>query len=313
MSQNTKRKAWILGATGNNGGHLMAHQIGVILQKFFNCEVIAVNENSIEKDDSSIFNTTKQFKSVVIRDLIRNIQPNDILIGQPSFSSYMLGAQLICKKIMFVQGFSTYSLIDGFFDHYVAVSPFVQQFLKSTYNIDSTVISPFLNLSQMPDRIDGENKKKEVLVYPKFRKDNFKLFFQILEKQLIENNIPYKLMEERKMNQSDFLTEVNEYQYLLSLSVAEGFGLIPLEAMYLGTIPFGFDGFGGRTYMKHQENSMMVSYPDLDKIVPSILEVMQNKELEMKLYNNAISTAEEYTYNQYEKKWTSFFNQILNN
>jgi len=36
---------------------------------------------------------------------------------------------------------------------------------------------------------------------------------------------------------------------LYPLSVAEGFGLVPLEAMAMGSVVVGFDGYGGREHL----------------------------------------------------------------
>ena len=47
-------------------------------------------------------------------------------------------------------------------------------------------------------------------------------------------------------------------------SYAQGFGLMPLEAMAMGCTVVGFDGYGGRDYMRPDINCCVVPYPDID-------------------------------------------------
>ena len=59
-----------------------------------------------------------------------------------------------------------------------------------------------------------------------------------------------RLLDPSPLPQTDFLARLGACRYLVSLSAAEGFGLVPLEAMAMGTTIIGFDGFGGREYMR---------------------------------------------------------------
>ncbi len=54
------------------------------------------------------------------------------------------------------------------------------------------------------------------------------------------------LFNESVKTQSEMLALIARARYILMLTEMEGFGLIPLEAMVLGTIPVGSDEYGGR-------------------------------------------------------------------
>ena len=84
--------------------------------------------------------------------------------------------------------------------------------------------------------------------------------------QVIDGRIP----------QRDLLERIGRVRHFLSLSVAEGFGLVPLEAMAMGTTVLGFDGFGGRDYMRPGVNCAVTAYPDVEGVAEQIADMLDS-------------------------------------
>ncbi len=304
-----KRKVWLVGGYGVNGGNQMAHHIGLCLKQQFECDVTMVGVANQMKQASALFYQEEGFDVCDITELPDLVQAEDVVISQPSFSKHMLGFKLKGYKIMYIQGFNTFNLLDGFFDEYVCVSPFAQAFIYNTYGIKSQVISAFIGQENFPAPIKWEDKKDEVLIYPKHGKDHFDLFAPYLMAQLDEVGISYQLFDKKRKIQTELFHELNQYRYVLSLSIVEGFGLVPLEAMYLGCIVAGFDGFGGRTFM-NATNSVTVAYPNLDQIVPAIQELRTDPFNAKQLSLVARQTASKYTQARFHQEWREFFRSL---
>src|SRR5207302_1108578 len=86
-----------------------------------------------------------------------------------------------------------------------------------------------------------------VLPYRKGIPEVWDLSFRRLQ-EILDKRAPYILLEEPltpPMPQSELLSRLGSVRYLLTLSPVEGFGLVPLEAMAMGTLVVGYDGFGG--------------------------------------------------------------------
>src|SRR4051812_4054937 len=78
------------------------------------------------------------------------IRDEDVLIVNPSFSKYMFGLRLPGRKICYVQGFTTFTILDCRFQRYVAVSEFIARFLQAVYGLTPNVIAPFVSTTHSP-------------------------------------------------------------------------------------------------------------------------------------------------------------------
>ena len=101
---------------------------------------------------------------VPLAQMEKEITRDDLLIVNPSFSSHQFGWRLPGFKISYVQGFSTYALLDCRLDHYVAVSGFVAAFLRTVYAIDARVIPPFIDLGAVPPAPPWEQRPEAVVL-----------------------------------------------------------------------------------------------------------------------------------------------------
>src|SRR5947209_893558 len=121
----------------------MAYHVGRLFQRHFgfNGRVVKVGT-----EKPRLFRYPELYDALPLAKLASVVRPDDWVIINPSFSSHEFGLRLPCHKLMYIQGYNTYSVIDGFCDAYAAVSGFVQQFIKMVYGFAPPVIPAFAQL-----------------------------------------------------------------------------------------------------------------------------------------------------------------------
>lgn len=305
------RRAFVLGACIANGGTYMAYQLGRILQLDFGYLPVAVLLDH-ERWDYSKHAYEHEFPTVSTAAMENEITDDDVLVVNPSFSDRMYGLRISGLKICYVQGFTTFNLLDCRFDHYVAASDFVGQFLFNTYGISAPVIPPFLDENAMPQpRAWTERPKSSFIVYRKGPPAIVDLFLDRL-RRLVSNKVSLnEIVDEMSLPRTELLSRLASHQYLLSLSPAEGFGLVPLEAMALNTVVIGFDGFGGRHFLKNMHNCAVAPYPNFELIAEHILNLAEDQDTSALLAANASVTARSYSYDRFRSAWRQYFSNIL--
>ncbi len=286
----------------------------------FGFPVVVVNVGE-ETPDAGIFNYDPVFPTIPLAWLESTITSGDILLCNPSFSILNLGIKLDCLKIMYVQDFKTFKIIDRFFDHYVSVSNFVQAFLLSTYGLQTDVIPPFITIA--PEALPPRWEDRPPFSLRIITKDDRELFEHLrlrLRRRLsqdapgIEQAIAWEAVNDgfdAKIPHQDMCRQFGSIRYLLTLTVAEGFGLMPLEAMAMGTAVLGFDAFGGRHYMRPGENCMARPYPDIDGIAADLAMLIGNPERAATIAAAAARTAADYSYERFCAAWVRKFSAIL--
>src|ERR1700761_102609 len=149
MAHRSFDRVFVIGAYLPNGGTLMAYHIGRILERDFGIRAIAVTLGS-EGFDDGIHAYDLRMPAMTVAELEVQITPRDLIVVNPSFSSHQFGWRLPGTKLSYVQDFKTFALLDRKIDHYVAVSDFVRDFLRTVYALDAPVIPPFIDLDAMP-------------------------------------------------------------------------------------------------------------------------------------------------------------------
>jgi glycosyltransferase involved in cell wall biosynthesis len=77
----------------------------------------------------------------------------------------------------------------------------------------------------------------------------------------------------------ELMARIGQCRHLLTLSAAEGFGVVPLESVAMGTTVMGFDGLGGRDYMRPGINCAVTAYPGFEGLADRIVAVLGNSAL----------------------------------
>src|SRR3972149_12187830 len=125
-------RVYVIEGYKQNGGTYMAYHIGRICHEYFHLPVwIAGTQCPTFK----YFEYQYDFPVIDIAEMERVITVDDLLICNPSFSSYLFGLRLPAKKLCYVQHITTFKTLDAFFDVYVFVSDFVKEFILKYYGI----------------------------------------------------------------------------------------------------------------------------------------------------------------------------------
>jgi glycosyl transferase family 1 len=298
------RSVYIIGAYIPNGGTFMAYHLGLIVGEYIHAKPIAVRVGD-ESLDSSVFEYPEHIPLIDINEFKEIGKSTDVMIMNPSFSDLGLGPHFKGFKLMYVQGYSTFGVIDGSFDSYVSVSGFVCDFLNRSYGINTPVIPPFVDLEAAPSAQSWKERPKDrVLVVTKGNATQQASIFQQI-KQKISCNRPDVTFDfvPGRMKQKDFWALLSAYRYVLSLSVAEGFGLVSLESMGVGAAVIAFDAGGGTSYMLDQENCLCASYPNVDRLGDLLLMALNNPNQALEISRNASFQARTFTYDRFYNSW----------
>jgi glycosyltransferase involved in cell wall biosynthesis len=307
-------RAFVVEAYIPNGGTLMAYHLARILHQDFGFDAIVAGGHA---PDHGIFDYDPVFPMMPIEDLVGAVTDDDILIANPSFSDHLFGLRCRGRKIMYVQGFNTFQLLDCRFDLYVCVSPFVRDFIRNTYGIATEVIPPFIRREAFgPAPAWTDRPPGSIGVMLKGDPAQQGLWLETL-RDLLRHRRPQAdldVISNAKVRQADFVQSIARRRHFLSLSPAEGFGLAPLEAMATGTTVLGFDAFGGRDYMRPRSNCAVVPYPRVEALAEEIVEVLENPAYGAALAQAGFETAasERYSHAAFRTAWRATFDAFLN-
>ncbi|NVN10176.1 glycosyltransferase [Nguyenibacter vanlangensis] len=311
---------YVVGAYIPNGGTWMAYHIGRILHEEWGYPMVVVRVDA-ETPDLGVFHYEPVFPVLPLDALEASITARDILVCNPSFSDHAFGLRLPpCRKISYVQDYKTFGLLDRFFDLYVSVGDFVQDFLRRTYDLPTEIIPPFIS----PPDVRSEawdtrpamslvisSKGPPALLGPMEAKLRAILREKAPEAEAAIDWRGAVLQQDGKISHRAFCERLAQSRYCLSLTPAEGFGLIPLEAMALGAVVFGFDGFGGRHYFRRGRNSLVRPYPDLEGVADDLITLLGDDALGARLSAAGRDVAADYGYDRFRCAWVRYFTEIL--
>lgn len=308
-----RRRAFVIGAYLPNGGTLMAYHLGRILEEEFGFQAVAVTVGD-ETPDHGIHRYDLRMPLVPLAQMEREITQTDVLIVNPSFSSHQFGWRLPGLKICYVQAFNTFSLLDCRLDHYVAVSAFVGEFLRTVYAIDARVIAPFLDHDALPPARPWQQRPADVVLpYRKGMPEAWEVSWQFLRALIAERAPQIRFADPLAgsgIAHPEFLAQLGRYRYFLSLSATEGFGLVPLEAMAMGALVVGYDGYGGRDYLRTGVNCAVAPYAQIERVGELLIAAVADGERSADMAQRGRATAAGYTYASFRSQWIDEFARL---
>ena len=307
-------RVFVIGAYLPNGGTLMAYHLGRILERDFGIPAIAVTLGA-EHADLGIHHYDLRMPALGVEQMERQVTARDMLIVNPSFSPRQFGWRLPGFKLSYVQDFKTFALLDRKFDHYVAVSDFVGAFLRTVYDLDVAVIPPFVNLDALPQVPAWQQRPPAVVLpYRKGMPEVWELSFA-RARELLAQRAPHIALAEpldaSGLPQRELHARIGAVRHLLMLSAAEGFGLVPLEAMALGTTVVGYDGFGGRHYMRDGENCFVAPYPQIDDVVQRLVSAVGDPVRSERVAGAGRLAAQAYSYAEFRLRWIAELERVF--
>lgn len=288
----------------------MAYEIGRIAQQLYNCTCMVVHRQEW-RVEQKFFQYNEVYREISFAQFMLEHTSNDLFICNPSFSDGSLGFEVRARKLMYIQGFNTFQILDCKFDRYVSVSNFVHTFIKTAYGIAAEVIPPFVEVNTDEVLPWGVRPKNSTILYLKgegnlqnlllrrFYDECSRLLY--LEGPNIEQQF-YRL-NAGTLCQSELLKKIGIYRYFVSLSTCEGFGLVPLEAMALGATVVAFDGFGGRDYFERDGNSLVRAFPDIDGLARDFVSIIKDDTFAQRLASRGKETASSYSYARFKADW----------
>jgi hypothetical protein len=299
------KRVFVVGAYNPHGGDYMAYQVALIFHKYFGHQVLVVEVGSHEP--TNMFDYAVPFESISLESMERIMTSDDILIANPSFSDCGFGNWFPGKKLMYAQDVSTFRILDCGFDKYICVSQFVADFIADRYKITAPVIPAFVDIPSSIEVISWRARQPlSILVHTKRKSRlldglNAKILNELrhrvsgidFEPVVADGAIPHRKLLER----------LGSRRYLLTLSVAEGFGLVPLEAMAVGAAVLGFDAYGGREYMEPTINCNVARYPDVVGLVDAAEAALKDESIAERLAFNGRATATRFTRERFEQLW----------
>jgi hypothetical protein len=320
------KTVYVVGGYAPYGGAYMAYHVARILHVDFGYDVrvIDIGRNADQGQPLELFHYDPLFPCVPFQGCEELVRDDDVLLCNPSFSMLNLGLRLRGRKLMYVQDFKTFSVLDCFFDRYVAVSGFVNGFLKQTYGIQTNVIPAFVPGTELewqdachltPKKAWEARPTHSIELNLKAIKGDWSqqlLLLGRVRRELkakdsdLEEAIDWDAALQRaqsRIPRNQLLERTASARYLLTLSVAEGFGLVPLEAMGMGTVVLGFDGYGGREYMVSGKNCAVVPYPDVSGLVDGIIHAMRDPAFSQRIAASGVETASRYNYEAFRSAW----------
>jgi len=187
--------------------------------------------------------------------------------------------------------------------------------VRTVYDLDVRVIPPFIQLERMPDATDWLRRPAHlVLPYRKGMPEVWELSWQRL-REIVAQRAPHITFAEplaaSGMPQAELFAKIACVRYFLALSAAEGFGLVPLEAMALGATVIGYDGFGGRQYMRPGENCAVASYPDIERVADLLIAAIEHPERSAQMAVRGRETALQYSYSAFRQSWVQELGRAL--
>jgi glycosyltransferase involved in cell wall biosynthesis len=307
-------RVFVIGAYLPNGGTLMAYHIGRILERDFGVRSVAVKLGS-EGFDDGIHTYDLRMPGVTVAEMESQITPRDLLVVNPSFSAHQFGWRLPGTKISYVQDFKTFALLDRKIDHYIAVSDFVRDFLRTVYALDVPVIPPFIELDAMPAAPAwSQRPETHVLPYRKGIGEVWDLSFARV-RQIVAERAPHIVFDDALPSSGiahrELMTHLGATRFFLTLSAAEGFGLVPLEAMAMGATVIGYDGFSGRHYMRDDENCRVAPYPEIERVADMLIDAIVSPARSEAIAQRGRETARQYSYARFRRAWIEALSLLL--
>ena len=291
-------RAYIYQAYTPAGGTFMAYHIGRILSQYFACEVIAVGS----QPTNSMFTYPVDFKVVDDAKFLQVITSDDLLVCNPSFSDKLFGLRLPCKKLCYIQGVRTFSILDVFYDHYVFVSQFVRHFVSSCYSIEATVIPAFINQACFYSENNWEKRQPVFLISE--RKHDSQVFMRLLKvfsDMYPHIPLPYEVVP--ILPQPALADRFRQSKFFLSLDAMEGFGLPMLEAMACGCAVAGWDSGGCNEYAVSGKNVLLSRYGDFKGLAKNIHFLLTNSTEAHQLGMAGALTGSRFSQDHFDLAW----------
>ena len=308
-----KGRAYIVGGYGPQGGTYMAYQIGRLLARLgHEVWVVDVDGEAASRHDSerAFFNYPEDFPVCSLPSMLMQASAYDVLVCNPSFSKLDLGLRWPGRSLCYVQNVRTFQVLDRYFERYVSVSPWVQNFLRQYYSLDTPVLPAFVNLQRF--HADGAPTWQER--DPSWLILDYKNHERLLDKlqlwlQAHGLHLPLKVLP--RMSQTELAHNLRQHRFYLSLAAMEGFGLPLLEAMACGMACVGWDAGGSQLYTRDEGNCLLARYGDIPGLGRQVARLLLDPTFGAPLAAQGQVTALGFSENLFDLQWANYLQDWL--
>lgn len=235
-----------------------------------------------------------------------------------------------CQKIVFVQ--NAYYIFDGLKDgktyENVGISqvfyymPHLKKILQQITTLPLYETPPFIAPYFYTDEKNNQRKRR-VLLYPKFDNRDYNILKRMLEdklglkqktnfRKMFSKNDDWEIIELKNKKHHEVAEEMKKATFFISLNTTEAFNSSVPEAMATGCINICYEGVGPADFLENNKNAFVFSnnhvYPMADKII-ELVNSYDSFESKLRLIRtNAKQTADKYKIDYLESSLVNFFN-----
>jgi hypothetical protein len=219
-----KNRAFVMEGYLQAGGTYMAYHIGRLCYERFGLQVVVVTSQT---PSHYYFDYPYRFPTISQVEMESSICADDLLICNPGFSINMFGLRLPGKKICYVQGFTSYDVLDVFYDRFAFSSRFVKEYVQKWryYDINGPVINPFIHTEIFAGGQEREKRRPSVMVlhHKGLTKPLDDKEEQIYRHKYQQSKLTFE--HYHGLRQHELANIMGHHKYYLSVSPLEGFGL----------------------------------------------------------------------------------------
>lgn len=208
--------------------------------------------------------------------------PTDILVVPEIMVQDSLVASFPGRKLVFVQGaFLIHKGLQGTssyrslgFHQAMVVLPHIKPIVEDYYGLKATVIPPHLADYFRPPT-PSLTRRKTILTVPKPGYETVGYYDHLIVKDRLQKLLAsdWSFKELSGLGHREVAEEMQKAAFLISVNCLEAFNTTVPEAMATGCIPICYQGFGGRDFLKDQENAFVFPNNDVYNLLGKTLQL----------------------------------------
>ncbi|HVV47055.1 MAG TPA: glycosyltransferase [Bryobacteraceae bacterium] len=256
-----------------------------------------------------------------LRDPSLRIGADDLLIVPEVHAGEREVCRLTRRRVVFVQA-SSY-IAPGLrnaadyralgYAGAISIMPHVREIVERHYGVKAPVIPPSIAPWFFADDSEnGAHRKHQVVICPKAGCRDFPIVRQMLRAGA--RRLRWKVVELENQNHRRVAQVFRQAAIHVNVNCQESFNATVPEAMAAGCIPFCYEAFGGRDFLRHRKNACVFPTHHAYPLVESALELMaswdaRQKEVE-RIRSGGYATARRYTESRTEKALLEWFRSV---
>lgn len=158
----------------------------------------------------------------------------------------------------------------------------------------------------------NRKREKSIVMYPKFNQIDFSIVNSLLRRKTGNNKfkkaigIDWRIKLLQGLTHRQVAATFDTATFFISLNTFEALNTSVVEAMARGCIVFCYEGFGPKDFLKDGINAFVFGNNEPYQLVEKVYDVLDNPEKyndQLKsIQNNALITANEYTYDKMKQQ-----------